>query len=165
MPIRSGLIVVLRLFAILILFQIAGYLLSVAAIAGQSEISHLPHIAIASLLLIPFMLVFWGSAAIVDFLAPKPTETLPEGRITASELQAIAFTTMGAFILYLTVTRSVGMLAAWHFVTQMPGAPPFPVEEVPQNLLGWVVGLFLLLGGPGLRQWIMGLRRAGPKLD
>lgn len=167
MPIRSGLIVVLRLFAILLLFQIAGYLLAVAAtMPGSEGASRLPQIAIASFLLIPFLLIFWGSAAIVDFLAPGSAETLPEGPVTESGLQAIAFSAMGAFILYLTLTGAIGLLAAWHFVSQTPGAASaFPIEQVPQNLLGWVAGIYLLLGGPGLRQWLINLRSAGPRTD
>lgn len=165
MPIRSGLIVVLRLFAILLLLQIAGYMLAVAAtIPGSEGASRLPQIAIASLLLIPFLLIFWGSSAIVDFLAPRSTETVPEGPVTESGLQAIAFSAMGAFILFLALGQTIGLLAAWHYVSQVPGAASaFPVADVPRTLLGWIVGLYLLLGGPGLRQLIVGLRRAGAK--
>jgi hypothetical protein len=167
MPIRSGLIVVLRLFAILLLLQIGGYLLAVAAtMPGSEGVSKLPQIAIASFLLIPFLLIFWGSAAIVDFLAPGSTETLPETPVTETSLQAIAFSAMGAFILYLTLTEAIGLLAAWHYVSLTPGSESiYPVEKVPQNLLGWVVGIYLLLGGPGLRQWLGNLRRASPKPD
>lgn len=165
MPIRSGLIVVLRLFAILLLLQIAGYMLAVAAtMPGAEDASRLPQIAISSLLLIPFLLIFWGSAAIVDFLAPKSTETVPDGPVTESGLQAIAFSALGAFILFLTLGETIGLLAAWHYVTQVPGsANMFPMGDVPKILLGWVVGVYLLVGGPGLRQWIINLRRAGPK--
>jgi hypothetical protein len=164
MPIRSGLIVVLRLFAILLLLQIAGYMLAVAAtMPGSEGASRLPQIAIASLLLIPFLLIFWGSAAIVDFLAPKPGDTMPEGPTTEAGLQAIVFSATGAFILYLALTQTIGLLAAWHLAGQMPTAGMFPTDQIPQALLGWIVGLHLLVGGPGLRQWILGLRRAGTK--
>lgn len=165
MPIRSGLIVVLRLFAILLLLQIAGYILAVAAtMPGSEGASRLPQIAIASLLLIPFLLIFWGSAAIVDFLAPRAIETVPEGPVTESGLQAIAFSAMGAFILFLALGQTIGLLQAWHYVSEVPGAANlFPAGEVPKALLAWIVGLYLLLGGPGLRQWIAGLRRAGVK--
>ena len=167
MPIRSGLIVVLRLFAILLLLQIAGYLLAVAAtMPGSEGASKLPQIAIASFLLIPFLLIFWGSAEIVDFLAPRSAEIVPEGPMSETGLQAIAFSALGAFILYLTLTETIGLLAAWHFVSLTPGSESaFPIEQVPKNLLGWVVGLYLLLGGPGLRQWLSKLRRASPRID
>ena len=167
MPIRSGLIVVLRLFAILLLLQIAGYMLAVAAtMPGSEDTSRLPQIAIASFLLIPFLLIFWGSAAIVDFLAPRTEEIVPEAPVTESGLQSIAFSAMGAFIVFLALGQSIGLLAAWHYVSQVPGPPDgFPMDELPKTLLAWVVGLYLLLGGPGLRQWVTGLRRAGPKLD
>lgn len=167
MPIRSGLIVVLRLFAILLLLQIAGYMLAVAVtMPGSEDASRLPQIAVTSFLLIPFLLIFWGSAAIVDFLAPKPTETVPEGPVTESGLQAIAFSAMGAFILFLALGQTIGLLSAWHYVSRVPGsADLFPVAELPKTLLGWIVGLYLLVGGPGLRQWIVGLRRAGPAPD
>ena len=167
MPIRSGLIVVLRLFAILLLFQIGGYLLAVAAtIPGSEGASRLPQIALASFLLIPFLLIFWGSAAIVDFLAPGSTETVPEEPVTESSLQAIVFSALGAFILYLTLTEAIGLLAAWHYVSLTPGSELiYPVEKVPQNILGWVIGIYLLLGGSGLRQWLGNLRRAAPRAD
>ena len=133
---------------------------------GPEGASRLPQIAISSFLLIPFLLIFWGSAAIVDFLAPKSAETIPEGPVTEAGLQAIAFSAMGAFILFLAVGQTIGLLAAWHLLSQMPGsADAFPVGELPKTLLGWVVGLYLLLGGPGLRQWIVGLRRAGSTID
>jgi hypothetical protein len=47
----------------------------------------------------------------------------------------------------------------------VPGASAdlLPVGDLPKAILGWVVGVYLLLGGPGLRQWIIGLRRAGLK--
>lgn len=163
MPIRSGLIVVLRLFAILLLLQIGGYLLALAAMMPGSEgASRLPQIAIASFLLIPFLLIFWGSSAIVDFLAPGSTETVPDGPVTESGLQAIAFSATGAFILYLTLSEAIGLFAAWHYVSQTGAESAFPIEQVPKNLLGWVVGVYLLLGGSGLRQWLGNLRRAGP---
>lgn len=163
MPIRSGLIVVLRLFAILLLLQIVGYMLAVAAtMPGSEDTSRLPQIAMASLLLIPFLLIFWGSAEIVDFLAPKSTETLPEGPVTESGLQAIAFSAIGAFILFLALGQTIGLLAAWHYVRETPGAENlYPFADLPKALLGWIVGIYLLLGGPGLRQWIVGLRRVG----
>jgi hypothetical protein len=164
MPIRSGLIVVLRLFAILLLLQIAGYMLAVATtVPGSEGASRLPQVAIASFLLIPFLLIFWGSAAIVDFLAPKPSQTLPDGPVTEAGLQAIAFSATGAFILYLALTQTIGLLAAWDLASQMPTAGMFPTEHIPKALLGWIVGLYLLVGGPGLRQWVVGLRRAGAK--
>jgi len=167
MPIRSGLIVVLRLFAILLLLQIGGYLLAVAAtMPGSEGASRLPQIAIASFLLIPFLLIFWGSAEIVDFLAPRPDETVPESPVTEAGLQATVFSATGAFILYLTLTESIGLLAAWHYVRETPGAESiYPIEKLPQNLLGWVIGIYLLLGGPGLRQWLSNLRRAAPRAD
>ena len=167
MPIRSGLIIVLRLFAILLLLQIAGYLLAVAAtMPGSEGASRLPQIAIASFLLIPFLLIFWGSAEIVDFLAPRSVETVPETPVSETGLQAIAFSAMGAFILFLTLTEAIGLLAAWHYVSENPGAESiYPVEKLPQNLLGWVIGIYLLLGGPGLRQWLGNLRRAAPRAD
>ena len=164
MPIRSGLIVVLRLFAILLLLQILGYMLAVAAtIPGAEDASRLPQIALASFLLIPFLLIFWGSAAIVDFLSPRSAETVPDGPVTESGLQAIAFSATGAFILFLALGQTIGLLSAWHYVSLVPGsANIFPVDELPKALLAWVVGLYLLVGGPGLRQWIVRLRRAGP---
>jgi hypothetical protein len=162
MPIRCGLIVVLRLFAILLLLQIAGYMLAVAAtMPGSEDTSRLPQIAISSFLLIPFLLIFWGAAAIVDFLAPKSSEMIPEGPVTETGLQAIAFSAVGAFILFLALGDTIGLLAAWYYMRQMPGtAGVFPTEQLPKALLDWIVGLYLLLGGPGLRQWIIGLRRA-----
>lgn len=167
MPIRSGLIVVLRLFAILLLLQIAGYMLAVAVtMPGSEDASRLPQIAVVSFPLIPFLLIFWGAAAIVDFLAPKPTEVVPEGPVTESGLQAIAFSAMGAFILFLALGQTIGLLSAWHYASRVPAAADlFPVGELPKAILGWIVGVYLLLGGPGLRQWIVGLRRAGPAPD
>lgn len=165
MPIRSGLIVVLRLFAILLLFQIVGYMLVVAATFGTGGTSPLPQIAMASLLLIPFLLIFWGSATIVDFLAPKASEIQPEGPVTASELQAIAFSAMGAFILYLALGRTVALLAVFHYTSQTPGMPPLPASDLIEALLAWLVGIFLLLGGPGLREFLGRARRAGPRHD
>jgi len=165
MPIRSGLIVVLRLFALLLLLQIAGYMLSVAAtIPGSEDASRLPQIAMTSFLLIPFLLIFWGAGAIVDFLAPKPDEIVPDGPVTESGLQAIAFSAMGAFILFLALGQTIGLFMAWHYVRVIPASADFfPLGELPKTLLGWIVGLYLLVGGPGLRQLIVSLRRAGQR--
>jgi len=165
MPIRSGLIVVLRLFALLLLFQIAGYMLAVAATMPDSQdASRLPQIAMTSFLLIPFLLIFWSAGAIVDFLAPGPDEIVPEGPVTESGLQAIAFSAIGAFILFLALGQTIGLFMAWHYVRVIPASADFfPLGELPKALLGWIVGLYFLFGGPGLRQWIISLRRAGQR--
>ena len=71
---------------------------------------------------------------------------------------------MGAFILFLALGQTIGLLAAWHYVRATSGATDlFPFADLPRTLLGWIVGLYLLFGGPGLRQLIVGLRRAGAK--
>ena len=162
MPVRSGLIVMLRIFAIGMLLQITGYMLALAAtVGGGANLSLLPQIAIASFLLIPFLLIFWCSGPIVDFFAPKPEELVPEGPLKGSELQAIAFSAAGAFILYLALGNTIGLIAVWHMAGTYPGETPIPAAEALQAGLGWIVGLYLLVGGPGLRQWIIGLRHAG----
>lgn len=162
MPIRSGLIVVLRLFAVMILFQIVSYMLAAATSFGLPGGAPLTQVAIISLLLIPALLIFWGAGAIVDFLAPKPSETVPEGAVTLSQLQAIAFSAAGAYIIYLALSHTVGVIAAWHFVRQSPGAGPIPVAQLVQPVLSWAFGIYLLVGGPGLLQLVGALRRAGP---
>ena len=162
MPVRSGLIVLLRIFAIGMLLQIAGYMIAVAAtVATQAEISRLPQIAIASFLLVPFLLIFWCSGPIVDFLSPRSTEIIPEGPVTANQLQAVAFSAAGAFILYLALGHTIGLIAIWHIAGGYPGEARLPIADALKTLLGWAVGLYLLVGGPGLRQWINGLRHAG----
>lgn len=162
MPVRSGLIVILRIFAIAMLLQVVGYMIAVAAtIATRAEITLLPQAAIASLLLIPFLLIFWSAGPIVDFLSPRSTETIPEGPVTASQLQAVAFSATGAFILYLALGNTIGLIAIWHMAGRYPGEVPLPLAEALKAALGWTVGLYLLVGGPGLRQWIDGLRHAG----
>jgi len=166
MPIRSGLIVVLRLFAMLLILQILSYMYVVAVLFGRGQAAiPLPHIAMASLLLIPCLLIFFLSDAIIDFLAPKSSELRPEGPVTASELQAIAFSAMGAFILYLAFSETMGLLAAFHYASRMPGVPFDQTPELLKALAGWVVGIFLLLGGPGLRAFLVTVRRAGVQHD
>jgi len=166
MPIRSGLIVVLRLFAMLLILQVAAYIYVVVVMLGRGDqASLLPQIAMTSLLLIPLLLIFWCSDAIVDFLAPRSSELRPEGPVSASELQAIAFSAMGAFILYLAFGETMGLLAAFHYASQNPGMQLNQTPELLKTLAGWIVGIFLLLGGPGLRAFLDSARRAGAQRD
>ena len=166
MPIRSGLIVVLRLFAMLLIWQILAYMYVVAVLFGRGQQPiPLPHIAMASFLLIPCLLIFFLSDAIIDFLAPKSSELRPEGPVTASELQAIAFSAMGAFILYLAFGETLGLLAAFHYASQTPGMAWDSTPELFKPLAGWIVGTFLLLCGPGLRAFLTSVRQAGVSQD
>ena len=85
MPIRSGLIVVMRLFAMLLILQVLAYIYVLAVIFGRGDSTlALPQIAMMSLLLIPTLLIFWCSDAIIDFLAPRSSELRPEGRSRAA---------------------------------------------------------------------------------
>jgi uncharacterized RDD family membrane protein YckC len=163
MPVRSGLIVVLKLFALLLLLQIGGYMLALlAAVPEAGTGSRLPQVAIAGLLLIPFLLIFWGASGIVSFLEPRPVERVPETAITQSALQAIAFSAVGAFILFLTLGQTIGLLAAWFYVASTPSAADlYPYGDLLRTALGWVAGVYLLLGGPGLRSFVVRLREVG----
>ncbi|MBX9456391.1 MAG: hypothetical protein KL863_10435 [Rhizobium sp.] len=147
----------------MILFQIISYMLAAAVSFGLPGGTPLAQVAITSFLLIPALLIFWGAGAIVDVLAPKPSETVPEGPVTLSQLQAIAFSAAGAYIIYLALNHTIGFIAAWHFVRQSPGAGPIPVTQILQPVLSWVVGIYLLVGGPGLLQLVGAVRRAGPR--
>jgi hypothetical protein len=166
MPIRSGLIVVMRLFAMLLILQVLAYIYVLAVIFGRGDSTlALPQIAMMSLLLIPTLLIFWCSDAIIDFLAPRSSELRPEGPVSGSELQAIAFSAMGAFILYLAFGETIGMLATFHYAGQTPGMSLVQAPELFKTLAGWIVGIFLLLGGPGLRAFLVTARRAGTQHD
>ena len=61
----------------------------------------------------------------------------------------------------LTGLSYLGLIAIWHIAGGYPGEARLPIADALKTLLGWAVGLYLLVGGPGLRQWINGLRHAG----
>ena len=72
---------------------------------------------------------------------------------------------MGAFILYLAFGETIGMLATFHYAGQTPGMSLVQAPELFKTLAGWIVGIFLLLGGPGLRAFLVTARRAGTQND
>jgi hypothetical protein len=164
MAIRSGIIVILRIFGIFMIFQVVSYSLAIAA-TGTYETHTLLIAAVAtySLILLPCLAIIWGASGIVDFLSPRSEETYPEGPVTFSDLQAIGFSLLGAYLLYSALRETLGALLLLQTMDKS-GTPP-PVDLVVKAILGWVVGFYFLLGAPALRRWITHLRRASPRTD
>ena len=161
MTIRSGLIVAIRCFMLVLGFRA---LLGVISVAGTSDFtlsSRSTAIAAICMFCIPLLLIFWFAGWIVDVMTPKADELRPETGIKLDDLQAIAFSAVGAYILYLGVRETISVLAIFARVR------PFNIDNLDLSyflnpLVTWLVGLYLLIGAPGLRQVLGRIRRAGP---
>jgi hypothetical protein len=163
MTIRSGIIVIIRMFAIFMAFQVVGFMLMIAATAPDGASMVLAKVAGYALILLPCLGIAFGANGIVDFLSPESGEIYPEGPVTQSDLQAIGFSLLGAYILYTAIGHTISMLFLLQNMSH--GALPPPADFIVQTLFAWIVGFYFLLGAPALRRWINSLRRASPRVD
>lgn len=163
MSIRSGMIVAIKCLMVVLAFNTLLGAATVLATPDFTAETRLSSVAIVCLILIPLFLVYWSSGWIVDFLTPKSDEALPETKIKVDDVQAIAFSAVGAFILYIAVRETVTLLSV------LPRLAGNDEAYIVQNALragvAWVVGLYLLVGAPQIRRWIGNMRRAGAGVE
>jgi hypothetical protein len=160
MTIRSGLVVLLKCFMILLGFELALWLIG-AAVVGQIPKAF---IAMASLALVPLMLVYWFAEVAVDLMTPKSNEILADTPIRFGDLQSIAFSALGAYITYNAVHQTLYlMLFLWQ--NDVLGGLTMPIDIYANPIVSWIVGLYLLVGAPQLRRWLVSLRRADPSVE
>jgi hypothetical protein len=171
MAIRSGIIVIIRMFAIFMAFQVVSFSLAIAA-TGKHETLQLMLAAVAvyALILLPCLAIAWGAPGIVDFLSPRSGETYPEGSVTTADLQAIGFSLVGAYILYGAMRETLSALFLLQTIAEnsglaLPTELGSPIDLIVRAVLGWIVGFYFLLGAPALRRWIGNLRRKSPRVD
>src|SRR5262249_46510354 len=106
--------------------------------------------------LLVILYIFAGR--IVDLMTPKSNELYAETAVRTDDLQAIAFSTLGAYILYIALRDTIGTLTV---LRSMPDLNFDLGRLVLIPLLSWIIGLYLLVGAPAIRRWIGKLRRAG----
>lgn len=165
MTIRSGLVVILRLFCILMIMMLLLWMLMVLfQTPGPDGGLNWPVTAAMGLLLLPCLLGYWLSGWIIDALAPKATEILPEPGFTVTDLQAVAFSAIGCAILFSAINQTVRLI----FLAQGgPGlgfiSPGAFAQEILSAAIAWAIGLYMLFGAPSLRRVVTNLRQAGPK--
>jgi hypothetical protein len=160
MTIRSGLVVLLKSFMLLLGFQLAMWL-ACAAIGRQIPVHFL---AMATLIFIPLILVYWFAEAAVDLMTPKSNEILGEAPMRFGDLQAIAFSAIGAYVVYTAIQETIYLiLYLWQSDTVSP-MPPRP-DLVAKPIISWIAGLYLLIGAPQVRRWITSVRHAGRSAD
>lgn len=166
MSIRSGLIVVIRCFALLFVFYT---LLSAIMLWGASPATTLlQSIAAVSLLFVPMLLAFWFAGPLIDLMTPAPHETRPDASLTADRLQAIAFSAVGAYILYLAIHETIGFIVLAQRLTALDYHGVDLMRPAIGATVSWIAGLFLFVGAPGLRHMLATLRerqfRAGGEM-
>jgi hypothetical protein len=164
MTIRSGIIVILRIFAIFMAFQVVSFMLVIAATSPDNLGMTLAKVAGYALILVPCLGIAFGAEGIVDFLTPKAGETYPEGPVTSADIQAIGFSMLGAYLLYSALRETISVLFLLQAQAQNSYLAP-PLDTMMHAVLGWIVGFYFLLGAPALRRWIVLLRRATPRVD
>ena len=159
MPIRSGLIVAIKIIMLALGFNAALVMLTIAGAVDMPGLSKVVGLSATCLVFVPILLIFWGAAWIVDILTPGSQETIPQSAIYLEDLQSIAFSAVGAYIIFDAIRGSVFFLA---LIQNKDLLPSISIPGSPLNpLIGWIVGIYLLIGAPGLRQWLGSLRRAG----
>jgi hypothetical protein len=164
MTIRSGLIVAIRCFMLVFGLYTLLVAVSVASTSDFTVVSRLAAIAAIGSVFVPLLLIYWFAGWIVDAMTPKGDDVRPETSIKLDDLQAIAFSAVGAYVLYLAVRDTIGLL------TVMGRVRPFDLGNVGLSyflnpLVAWLMGLYLLIGAPGIRRWVGNLRRAGPSSE
>jgi hypothetical protein len=137
--------------------------LTVAAPADMTVAFRLTSAAIVCLIFIPLLLIYWSAGWIVDFMTPKAEEALPETKIGIDDVQAIAFSAVGAFILFIAVRETIGLLSILPRLSVADEA--YIVQNALRAAAAWVVGLYLLIGAPQVRRWIGSMRRAGRSVE
>jgi hypothetical protein len=161
MTIRSGLVVLLKCFMILLGVNLLMWLLGTA---GGGRIP-LAFVAVASLGLIPLLLIYWFAESIVDFMTPKSNETFAEPALRFGDLQAIAFSMVGVYILYNAIRETI-TLVVYLWASKDSLAPiTIPPDIYLAPIASWLIGLYLLVGAPQLRRWLVSLRRANPGVE
>ena len=156
MTIRSGLVVLIRCFMIGIGFELLMWF--VGTLTGA--IIPLRFVAMAALFFVPLMLVFWFAEACIDLMTPKSNEILANTPVKSDDLQAIAFSAVGAFILYSAVRQTI-YLIVFLWQNQTSGVSlPIPPDFYSNPIISWLIGGYLLVGAPAIRRWIGQIRRA-----
>jgi hypothetical protein len=157
MTIRSGLAVLIKCFMIVLGMELGMW---VIGSLGMTTIP-LRIIAIATIAFIPLLLVFWWAEAIIDYLTPRSDRPHAEAPLKRDDLQAIAFSAVGAYILYNAIHQSL-YLILYFWQSQVSGAlPPMPPDTYIKPIISWLVGGYLLFGAPTVARLIGDLRRTG----
>jgi hypothetical protein len=160
MTIRSGLIVLIRCFAVLGLFQALLYGIGLSSIRNSDftvAVDLLIFGVLGSVFLL-LVLLYLFAGAVVDRMTPKSNELYAETGVKPQDLQAIAFSTLGAYILYLALRDTIGTLTV---LRGMPNLNFDLARLVLIPLVSWIIGIYLLIGAPAVRRWIGRMRRAG----
>jgi hypothetical protein len=161
MTLRSGLVVLIKCFMIGLGLQLALWIVG-AAVGG---VVPLRFVAMTALALLPLMLVYWGAEPVVDMMTPSSNETLADPPVRAGDLQAIAFSAIGAFILYTAIQQTIYLvLYAWQMKTSGVTLAA-PIDLYTNPVVSWIVGLYLLAGAPHIRPWLGRMRRTGPNVE
>jgi len=156
MTIRSGLVVLIRCFMIVIGFELLMWF--VGALTGATI--PLRFVAMAALFLVPLILIFWFAEACVDLMTPKSNEILANTPVRPDDLQAIAFSVVGAFILYSAVRQTIYLIVfLWQNQTRGVSLH-IPPDLYSNPIISWLIGGYLLVGAPAIRRWIGQIRRA-----
>ncbi|MDB5522898.1 MAG: hypothetical protein JWM58_661 [Rhizobium sp.] len=167
MTIRSGIIVLIRCFSILTFIQLPAWApaiinIGVDQLAPSSKLIIFAILAVVILLLV---LIYAFAGVIFDMMTPKSNELYPEAGIRTDDLQAIAFSTLGAYVLYVAVRDTMAFLTIFQSSQQITFQNFHLTDYAIKPLASWIIGFYLLLGAPQIRRWIGRLRRAGPTAE
>ncbi|CAN7147687.1 hypothetical protein [Rhizobium sp. LjRoot254] len=165
MTIRSGLVVLMRAAAILLAFQVAIYIIGVIALPGTATEAKFAQIAALSLLFAPCLVILLFAEPMVNLLTPKSSELLAETETKPDDLQAIILSGVGVYVLYYAIRDTIFLLVAHQQLDQFTTSMWLTADYYLLPLIGWPLGLYLLIGAPALRRLLGRLRRASPPLD
>jgi hypothetical protein len=164
MTLRTGTIVFLRCLMISEFFYVLNSMAGVFAMYRYGTLDQkLSQCAAYTVLLVPALIVFLTADYWVDLMTPKSDEVLAPTTITLSDLQAIAFSAVGAYILYWAMKETIALLLDIEAISALNSQGGI-VRQVQAKdwllpLLSWPFGFYLLIGAPMVRQWLGQLRR------
>lgn len=165
MTIRSGLVVLMRTAAILLAFQVATWVIGVIAAPSVAPESKFEQMAAISLLFLPCLLILLFAEPLVNLLTPKAAEWLAEPETKPDDIQAIILSGVGVYVLYHAIRDTIFLIVALQQLSQFTTSTPLTADYYLLPLIGWPLGLYLLIGAPALRRFLGQLRRASPRVD
>ncbi len=158
---RSALIVLFRMVMIFLSLQIVTTYLGVLT-GTQTGLTPsgkflLPVVSVVEIGI--FVLAIRFADRIVDLLNPVVRQaTDGENGMSLDQLQAVAFSAAGAVLTFVAI-QNIFLLIA--IIEQTFSSGYVPYGSLANVAVTLVLGAYLLFGAPGLRQWLISIRRPG----
>ncbi len=157
MPIRSGLVVVLRVIILLFLFNELSWLVPSIFLGNISKLAGF--MGISALFMATSLAGYWLSPAIIDKMMPAGESVSGASPVTVDTIRSVAFSAVGIYIVYIAITQTVSILLA--MIEVHSGGYTSYIPSMAGAAISWCFGLSLLLGSRTIVTLLKKLRNAG----